>query len=40
MFNIHNHQGNENQNNPEIHLTPFRMAKIETQVTANAGEDV
>ena len=23
-----------------FHLTPVRMAKIKTQVTANAGEDV
>jgi hypothetical protein len=28
MFNILNHQGNANQNNPEIYLTPVRMAKI------------
>jgi hypothetical protein len=28
MFNILNHQGNANQNNPEFHLTPVRMAKI------------
>jgi hypothetical protein len=33
MFNILNHQGNENQNKPEIYLTPVRMAKIKTQVT-------
>jgi hypothetical protein len=28
MFNILSHQGNENQNNPEIHLITIRMAKI------------
>ena len=28
MFNILSHHGNENQNIPEIHLTPVRMAKI------------
>jgi hypothetical protein len=28
MFHILNHQGNANQNVPEIHLTPVRMAKI------------
>jgi hypothetical protein len=28
MFNIFNHQGITNQNNPEIPLTPDRMAKI------------
>ena len=28
MFNILNHQGNANQNNPEIPPTPVRMAKI------------
>jgi hypothetical protein len=32
MFNILNNQGNANQNNPEFHLRPFRMAKI-TQMT-------
>jgi hypothetical protein len=41
MFNILSHQGNENQNNPEIpHLILVRMAKIKTQVTADPGEDV
>ena len=28
MFNILSHHGNANQNNPEIHLIPFRMPKI------------
>jgi hypothetical protein len=28
MFNILNHQRNANQNNPEMHLTSVRMAKI------------
>jgi hypothetical protein len=32
MFNILSHQGNANQDNPEIsfYLTPVRMAKIKT----------
>jgi hypothetical protein len=30
-----NHQGNANQNNPEIHLTPVRMAKIK-----NSGDNL
>jgi hypothetical protein len=38
MFNILSHQGNANQD--KFHLTPVRMAKIKTQVTADAGEDV
>jgi hypothetical protein len=25
---------------PRFHLTPVRMAKVKTQVTADAGEDV
>jgi hypothetical protein len=38
MFNILSHQGNANQD--KFHLTPVRMAKIKTQVTADAGKDV
>ena len=40
MFNILNHQGNANQNNPEIpsHQSEWLRSKI--QVTADAGEDV
>jgi hypothetical protein len=40
MFNILNHQGNANQNNPGIasHQSEWLRAKI--QVTADAGEDV
>jgi hypothetical protein len=40
MFKILNHQGNANQNNPEIHLTPFRMTKIKNSGTTDAGEGV
>jgi hypothetical protein len=42
MFNILSHQGNANQSKPEIppHLTPVRMTKIKTQVTADVGEDM
>jgi hypothetical protein len=28
MFNILNHQGNANSNNPHFHLTPIRMTNI------------
>ena len=35
-----NHQGNSNQNNPEIPPHTSHMAKIKIQVTADAGEDV
>jgi hypothetical protein len=39
MFSILNHQGNANQNNPEIPPhTKWLRSKI--QVTADAGEDV
>ena len=39
MFNLLSHQGNANLNNPD---TPpqVRMAKIKTQLTANAHKDV
>ena len=39
MSNIFNHEGNANQKGPET-PSPFRMAKIITQVTAHAGKDV
>ena len=40
MFNVLNHQGNANQNNPEIpsHQSEWLRSKI--QVTADAGEDM
>jgi len=34
MFNILSHQGNANQNNPEFHLIPVRIAKIK-----NSGDN-
>jgi hypothetical protein len=41
MFNILNHQGNANQNNPEIPLhTRSEWLRSRIQVTADAGEDV
>ena len=40
MFNILSHQGNTNQNDSRYHLTPVRMVKIKTPMTAYAGEDV
>ena len=40
MFNIPSHQGTASKNNPEIPLIPVRMAKIKSQVTADAGKDV
>jgi hypothetical protein len=39
MFNLSSHQGNANQNDSILYL-PVRMAKIKTQVTAQAGEYV
>ena len=38
MLNIIHHQGNTNQNNNEIQLTPFRLAKI--NISTDVGEDV
>jgi hypothetical protein len=38
MLKNHSHQGNVNQNNPEIPLHTVRMAKIKN--SANASEDV
>jgi hypothetical protein len=40
MFNILNHQGNENQNNPEIPSHTSQDSGSKIQVTADAGEDV
>ena len=43
MFNILNHQGNANQNNPEISPSSIHQSEglqSKTQVTADAGEDV
>jgi hypothetical protein len=42
MFNILSHQGNANQNNPEITSTSYQKEclKSKTQVTANAVKDV
>jgi hypothetical protein len=40
MVNILSHQGNASQNDPEIHHIPILMAKIKTQATTYAGEDV
>jgi hypothetical protein len=45
MFNILTHQGNANQNNPEIpHASQNwyqqKPLRSKTQVTADAGEDV
>jgi hypothetical protein len=40
MFNIHSHQGNANQNNPEIPAHQSEWLRSKTQVTADAGEDV
>jgi hypothetical protein len=39
MFNILNHQGNANQNNPEIPPHTSQKDK-KTQLTADAGVDV
>jgi hypothetical protein len=41
MFNILSHQGNTNQNDPEIlpHNQP-EWLRSKTQVTTDAGEDV
>jgi hypothetical protein len=38
MFDILNHQGNTNQNNPGI--PPHTSQRSKIQVTADAGEDV
>ena len=41
MFNILNHQGNANQNNPQIPPhTSTEWLRSKIQVTARAGEDV
>jgi len=42
MFNTLNHQGNANQNNPEVqsYIPHNGWIKQRTQVTAFAGEDV
>ena len=41
MFSIFNHQGNANQNNPEIPPnTNQKKLRSKIQVTADAGEDV
>jgi hypothetical protein len=40
MFNILSHQGNAIKTTLRFHLTLVRMAKIKTQVTADAGKDV
>jgi hypothetical protein len=41
IFNIFSHQGNPNQNNPDIQPFTNQMAKIKKiQVTAHSGEDV
>jgi hypothetical protein len=41
MFSILNHQGNANQNNPEIPPhTSQKWLRSKIQVTADAGEDV
>jgi hypothetical protein len=39
MFNILNHQGNTNQNNPKFHITPFKMAKIKTSVDSRCWRE-
>jgi hypothetical protein len=42
MFSILNHQGNANQNNPEIppHSLQSEWLRSKIQVTSDAGEDV
>jgi hypothetical protein len=40
MLNILSHQGNANVKTLRFHLTPIRMAKIKTQVTADKGKNV
>jgi hypothetical protein len=42
MFNILNHQGNANQNNPEIlpHTSQNEWLRPKPQVTVDVGEDV
>ena len=40
MFNIPSHQGNANQNNPEIPPRQSEWLRSKTQVTADAVEDV
>jgi hypothetical protein len=42
MFNILNHQGNANQNNPKTppHSSKNEWLRSKTQVKADAGEDV
>ena len=40
MFNILTHQGNANQNDPEIPLHQSEWLRSKIQMTADAGEDV
>ena len=40
MLKILSHEGNANQNIPEIPTKSIRMAKIKTQVTADGDKDV
>ena len=40
MFKVLSDQRNANQNDPEIPLTPVRMAKTKPQVITHVGEDV
>ena len=40
MLKILSHEGNANQNIPEIPTKSIRMAKIKTQVTADADKDM
>jgi hypothetical protein len=40
MFKIISHQGNANQNDPEIPLHTSQNGGSKTQVTADAGKDV
>jgi hypothetical protein len=39
-FNVLSHEGNANQNNTEIHLTPARMAIIKKIINKSCGKDV
>jgi len=39
MFKILSHQGNANQNNPEIHLTPIRIAKIKNSGNSRCWQE-
>jgi hypothetical protein len=40
MFKVLSDHRNANQNDPEIPLTPVRMAKTKPQVITHVGEDV